>query len=243
MPEGPSIVILKEEVQQFAGQEIISASGTANIDIERLQEKTIREFRTWGKHFLICFDDFTVKIHLLMFGTYLINEQKALKPKLSLNFKKGELNFYTCSVKILEGDINTHYDWSRDIMNENWNPKKAKESLEKIPDTMICDAVLDQDIFSGVGNIIKNEVLFRCFIHPESLTGKIPTHDLNQLISECSVYSFEFLYWKKKFELKKHWQAHTKKICPRCNIPFHKKQTGNKKRRSFFCTNCQILYE
>jgi endonuclease-8 len=243
MPEGPSIVILKEEVQQFAGQEIIAASGTSNIDIERLEHKKIREFRTWGKHFLICFDDFTVKIHLLMFGTYLINDQKKLKPRLSLTFKKGELNFYTCSIKVLEGDIETQYDWSRDVMNENWNPKKAKESLEKIPETMICDAVLDQNIFSGVGNIIKNEVLFRCFIHPESLTGKIPTHDLNQLISECSVYSFEFLYWKKKSELKQHWQAHTKKICPRCNIPLHKKQTGNKKRRSFFCTNCQVLHK
>lgn len=242
MPEGPSIVILKEEVQQFAGQEIIAASGTSTIDIERLQHKTIREFRTWGKHFLICFDDFTVKIHLLMFGTYLINDQKKLKPRLSLTFKNGELNFYTCTIKILEGDINKQYDWNRDVMNENWNPKKAKESLEKIPDTMICDAVLDQNIFSGVGNIIKNEVLFRCFIHPESLTGKIPMHDLNQLISECSVYSFEFLYWKKKSELKQHWQAHTKKICPRCNIPFHKKHTGDKKRRSFFCTNCQVLY-
>ncbi|MBE8724260.1 DNA-formamidopyrimidine glycosylase family protein [Flavobacterium hungaricum] len=242
MPEGPSIVILKEEVQQFTNQKVITASGTANIDIERINNKTIREFKTWGKHFLICFDDFTVKIHLLMFGTYRINDQKELQPRLSMVFKTGELNFYTCSVKILEGDINTHYDWSIDVMNENWNPKKAKESLEKIPETMICDAVLDQNIFSGVGNIIKNEVLFRCFIHPESLTGKIPINDLNELISECSIYSFEFLYWKKKFELKKHWQAHTKKICPRCNIPLHKKQTGDKKRRSFFCTNCQVLY-
>lgn len=242
MPEGPSIVILKEETQQFSGKKIVSASGTAAIDIERVITKTVREFKTWGKHFLICFDDFTVKIHLLMFGTYRINERKAAKSRLSLIFENGELNFYTCSIKILEGDINSHYDWSRDVMNENWNPKKAKESLDKIPETMIGDAILDQNIFSGVGNIIKNEVLFRCFIHPESLTGQIPAHDLNQLISECSVYSFEFLYWKKKFELKQHWEAHTKKICPRCNIPFHKKQTGNKKRRSFFCTNCQVLY-
>lgn len=243
MPEGPSIIILKEEVQQFTGQKIISASGTANIDIEKLQGKTIREFKTWGKHFLICLDDFTVKIHLLMFGTYQINDHKAAQPRLNLNFKNGELNFYTCSIKILEGDINTYYDWSTDVMNENWNPKKAKESLEKIPDTMICDAILDQNIFSGVGNIIKNEVLFRCFIHPESLVGKMPQNELNQLISECSVYSFEFLYWKKKQELKQHWKAHTKKICPRCNIPFHKKHTGDKKRRSFFCTNCQVLYQ
>ncbi|MFH6995387.1 DNA-formamidopyrimidine glycosylase family protein [Flavobacterium sp. FlaQc-48] len=241
MPEGPSIVILKEEVAQFSGQKIISVSGSSSADIQRLDNQTIKDFKTWGKHFLICLEDFTVKIHLLMFGTYRINERKTLTPRLSLTFKNGELNFYTCSVKILEGDLNDYYNWNEDVMNENWDAKKAKQSLEKIPDEMICDALLDQNIFSGVGNIIKNEVLYRCKIHPESRVGKIPLEDLSRIISECSVYSFEFLYWKKKSELKKHWLAHTKKTCLRCNLPFHKKHTGKKKRRSFFCTNCQKL--
>ena len=243
MPEGPSIMILKEEVQQFSGKKIIEVSGSSAIDMERFQGKTIQDFKTWGKHFLICFDGFTVKIHLLMFGTYRINERKEAKPRLSMIFSKGELNFYTCSVKILEGDINEHYDWSEDVMNENWNPKKAKQTLDKNPDVMICDAILDQNIFSGVGNIIKNEVLYRCKIHPESLVGKIPQKDLKNIINECSVYSFEFLKWKKKNELKKHWLAYTKKVCIRCDLPIHKEQTGKRSRRSFFCTNCQKLHK
>jgi len=242
MPEGPSIMILKEEVQQFTGQKIIEVSGNSAIDIQRLKDKKILEFKSWGKHFLICFDDFTVKIHLLMFGTYRINERKETKPRLSMVFSNGELNFYTCSVKILEGDINLHYDWSEDVMNEKWDPEKAKQSLDKIPDEMICDAVLDQNIFSGVGNIIKNEVLYRCRIHPESLAGKIPPEDLKNIIDECAVYSFEFLDWKKKFELKKHWLAYTKSVCVRCDLPMYKKQTGKRNRRSFFCTNCQKLH-
>lgn len=242
MPEGPSIVILREEVQQFTGQKVISVSGNAHIDISRLKDKTVIAFKTWGKHFLICFDSFTVKIHMLMFGTYRINERKVSKPRLSLVFKNGELNFYTCSVKILEGDVNSHYDWSVDVMNENWNPKKAQLSIERFPEKMICDVILDQEIFSGVGNIIKNEVLYRCYVHPESIVEKIPPHIISQLIAECSIYSFEFLYWKKKFELKQHWEAYTKSTCERCNLPFEKKQTGARKRRSFFCTNCQQLY-
>lgn len=242
MPEGPTILILKEEVQQFSGKKIISVSGNTAIDIERLNQQTINAFKTWGKHFLICFDDFTVKIHMLMFGTYRVNERKDSTPRLSLLFDNGELNFYTCSVKILEGDINQYYNWAEDVMSENWDPKKAQQSLDKIPDEMICDAMLDQNIFAGVGNIIKNEVLYRCRIHPESLVGKIPPEDLSWIIGECSIYSFEFLYWKKKFELKKQWLAHTKKTCLRCNLLLVKKHTGKKKRRSFFCTNCQKLH-
>ncbi|MEP6929016.1 MAG: DNA-formamidopyrimidine glycosylase family protein, partial [Flavobacterium sp.] len=54
------------------------------MDIQRLEGRTITSFKTWGKHFLICFDDFTVKIHLLMFGTYRINERKETIPKLGM---------------------------------------------------------------------------------------------------------------------------------------------------------------
>jgi endonuclease VIII len=243
MPEGPSIVILKEEVQQFSGQKIIDVSGNSSIDILRLKNKAILEFKTWGKHFLICFDDFTVKIHMLMFGTYRINERKETVPRLSLVFADGEINFYTCSIKILEGDVDLHYDWEEDVMNENWDPEKAKQNLDKIPKQMICDALLEQNIFSGVGNIIKNEVLYRCKIHPESLVGVIPKKDIQSLIDESVIYSFQFLEWKKKYELKKHWLAHTKKVCVRCDLPLVKKYTGTKKRRSFFCTNCQKLYQ
>lgn len=242
MPEGPSIMILKEETRQFTGKKVIEVSGNSSIDIQRFKAKTVLGFKTWGKHFLICFDDFTVKIHLLMFGTYRINERKETKERLSLVFSNGELNFYTCSIKILEGNINQHYDWSQDVMNEKWDPKKAKKSFSKIPDEMICDAILDQNIFSGVGNIIKNEVLYRCKIHPESLVGKIPGKDVLNIIKECAAYSFEFLTWKKNFELKKHWLAYTKKECLRCNLPFIKRSTGQKKRRSFFCSNCQKLH-
>ena len=169
--------------------------------------------------------------------------EEAAVPRLSLVFPSGELNFYTCSVKLLEGDINSHYNWSEDIMNENWDPENALQSLEKIPKQMICDALLDQNIFSGLGNIIKNEVLYRTKIHPESLVGKIPKKDLKVIIEESSIYSFQFLDWKKKNELKKHWLAHTKKVCVRCDLPLEKKYTGTKKRRSFFCTNCQILHQ
>jgi endonuclease-8 len=243
MPEGPSIVILKEEVYQFSGHTVISVSGSSKIDMDRIQHKELFSFKTWGKNFLLCFDGFTIKIHLLMFGTYLINETKSLNPKLSLTFDNGELNFYTCSVTMLEGDLNQHYDWTSDVMNENWNPKAAKTKLQAVPDKMICDALLEQDIFSGVGNIIKNEVLYRVNIHPESNVGKIPARKINEIIKEAVIYSFQFLDWKKKGELKKHWLAHTKKNCLRCDIPLIKKQTGTKKRKSFFCTNCQKLYE
>lgn len=244
MPEGPSIVLLREDVQQFTGKKIISVSGNSKIDQDRLLNQKVIALRSWGKHFLICFKEFTVRVHLLMFGSYLINERKEEKPvRLNISFKNGEINLYACSIKILEGNVDKLYDFSTDVMSDAWDAAKARKKLKKTPDKFVCDALLEQDIFSGVGNIIKNEILYRVKIHPESLTGKIPVSKIKKLTDEARNYSFQFLDWKRNYELKKHWLAYTKKICLRCKLPIVKKHTGIKKRRSFFCTNCQVLYK
>jgi endonuclease-8 len=244
MPEGPSIILLKEAVQDFTGKKVLGVEGnTKTINKERLLNKKVIAFESWGKHFLICFSDFTVRIHFLMFGSYLLNERKNAPERLSLRFSKGELNFYSCSVKILEGDVNTHYDWTADVMNDKWDARKATGKVNAMPHELICDTLLDQDIFGGVGNIIKNEVLYRVKVHPESVNWKIPARKLKSIVNEAQKYSFEFLEWKRNFELRRHWLAHTKTLCLVCDGPIIKKYTGKKKRRSFFCVHCQHLYK
>lgn len=176
MPEGPSIVILKELVEKFKGKKIIAAKGNAKIDKDRLTNKNIIAFKSWGKQFFICLTGLNIRIHFLLFGSYSIDEQT--KPdrslRLALSTKKGTMYFYTCSVRLIDDSLDDLYDWETDVMSDNWNEKKARLSLKLIPNIMVCDALLDQEIFSGVGNIIKNEVLYRIRVHPESLIGDIP---------------------------------------------------------------------
>jgi endonuclease-8 len=242
MPEGPSIVLAKEAAASFIGKKVIAVSGNTTIDKERALAKKVVDLKSWGKHFLICFNGFTFRIHFLLFGSYLVNETKEQAVRLQLAFANGELNLYSCSIKILEGDINTYYDWTADVMNDSWDRKKAIAKLRDMPEAMICDALLNQDVFAGVGNIIKNEVLYKLYVHPESLVGKIPAAILRKIVDEARDYSFDFLKWKRNYELKKHWLAHTKLVCLRCQLPFTKKYLGKTNRRSFFCTNCQVLY-
>jgi endonuclease-8 len=242
MPEGPSIVILKEAVQSFKGKKVIAVSGNTKIGKERMSGQKILDFKSWGKHFLICFRKFSIRIHFMLFGSYRINEEKETAARLSLQFENGKLNFYACSVQIIEEPLDVLYDWTADVMNDHWDPKKAKQKLKALPDLMVCDALLDQQIFAGVGNIIKNEVLYRIEVHPKSKVGKLPVKQLNFLIKEARNYSFDFFEWKKQYVLRKHWLAHTKRTCKRCNIPLIKEYLGKTNRRSFFCNNCQVLY-
>ncbi len=77
MPEGPSILLVREALQPFIGKKVLSVKGNSKIEKSVLINQKIIDIRSWGKHLLICFDGFTLRIHFLMFGTYLVNERKS----------------------------------------------------------------------------------------------------------------------------------------------------------------------
>jgi len=242
MPEGPSIVILKEQAGPFTGRFIRSASGNAKLDLERLPGRRILSLRSFGKQFLIETPELTVRIHLLMFGSYRINERADKPPRLLLKFARGELSFYACSVRYLEQPLDELYDWRSDVLSDAWDPRLALKRLRAQPDTLVCDALLDQTIFAGVGNIIKNEVLFRIRVHPLSRVGALPAAKLRELVREARQYSFDFLYWKRRFQLRAHWLAHNKSLCSRDHIKYQRGYLGERERRSFWCERCQRRY-
>jgi endonuclease-8 len=243
MPEGPSIVLLREDIAHFAGRIIRRAEGNANIDIPRLPGKRVTSIRSFGKQTLIALPAFAIRIHLLMFGSYRVDERKDTAPRLSLGFDNGELNFYSCSVRLIDGELDDLYDWRADIMSDTWDPKLARKKLKAMPDTLVCDALLDQNVFAGVGNIIKNEVLYRIGVHPLSAVGALPPRKLGELIKQAREYSFQFLEWKRAFVLRKHWLVHNRSRCPRHDIPLERAYIGKTNRRSFWCELCQKLYE
>jgi len=244
MPEGPSIVILREAAAGFAGRRVQRVSGNSTQDIARMQGRKVLAVRSWGKHFLLQFDGFALRIHFLLFGSWRIDEERDRPPRLSLDFgKAGRLNVYACSVRFLEGELDAHYDWSADVMGHAWDAAAARRKLRAAPDTLAADALLDQDVFAGVGNIIKNEVLHRIRVHPESRVGALPPRKLGELVTQAREYSFDFYRWKKDFVLKKHYQVHTRSTCPRDGTPLsYRKQLGQAKRRAFWCDACQRLY-
>ena len=244
MPEGPSIVILREAAARFAGRKVLRVSGNSTQDITRMQGRKVLAVRSWGKHFLLQFDGFALRIHFLLFGSWRIDEERDRPPRLSLGFSKGEvLNFYACSVRFLEGDLDAHYDWSADVMNDDWDAAAARRKLRAQPATIAADALLDQDLFAGVGNIIKNEVLHRIRVHPESPVGALPPRKLGELVTQAREYSFDFYRWKKDYVLKKNYQVHTKSTCPRDGTRLsYSKHLGQARRRAFWCDTCQRLY-
>lgn len=245
MPEGPSIVILKEAIESFRGRKILDADGYGkSLDFGRLHGTKLTDVKTFGKHLLLCFPGFTIRVHLQMFGSYRINnDKKTSNPKLRLHFTNAEtLSFYAGSIVMFDDPLDDVYDWSADVMNKAFSAAKVKKKLEKHPKMIAADALMDQSIFAGVGNIIKNEVLFRVKVHPKSKVGSMPSPKISAMIKQAVQYSFEFLEQKKEGTLKKHWKVYAQKKCPRDGNTIRKEYLGKASRRTFYCTQCQERY-
>ena len=82
-----------------------SASGNSRIDLAPLLGRRVKSVRSWGKHFLVEFSGFSLRVHMLMFGSYRIDERKPSPPRVSLQFDNGELNIYASSVKYIDGAL------------------------------------------------------------------------------------------------------------------------------------------
>lgn len=250
--EGPSLFLAAVQLKPFIGKKITGVSGNTKFGKERLLNKKVIDIFAWGKHLVFQFDTFAFRIHFLMFGSFeaTVNKEKVTgdyprknRPiRLQLDFKNGEILFYSPSLKWIEsGRAKDDYDYSVDVMSEMWDAKKALQKVQSQPESLIADVLLDQTIFAGVGNIIKNEVLFLTKTSPLSSVLDIPLKTLKLIIKTAKKFSWQFYEWRKIFELKKHYTIYRKSICPVCQGKITKNWLGERHRVSYFCPKCQPL--
>lgn len=247
--EGPSLYLAANQLKPFRGKTVLSVSGNTKIEKERIPKKKVKDIFAWGKHLIIQFDEFALRTHFLLFGAFEANVhdssltgdyQRACPPRLQLDFENGSIKLFNCSVKFLEtSHAKASYDFTIDIMSSKWNADKAFDSVVSKPEVEIADILLDQEIFAGVGNIIKNEVLWRVYIHPATKVKSITPAALMKLIAETRKFSLLFYKWRKVFLLRKHLDIYQKSICPRCGTKLKREKTGKRNRMSHFCPVCQ----
>jgi endonuclease-8 len=247
--EGPSLYLAARQLKPFKGQTVLSVSGNTKIEKERLLKKKVESIFSWGKHLVIQFDEFALRTHFMLFGAFEAtvdditltgDYRRSYTPRLQLDFENGSIKLFNCSLKFLETkNAKATYDFTIDIMSPKWDPDKAFDSVRSKPGSEIADILLDQEVFAGVGNIIKNEVLWRVRIHPETKVKDIPTSELKKLVSETKKFSLLFYKWRKVFLLRKHLDIYQKSICPRCGAKVRREKTGKRKRISHFCPVCQ----
>ncbi len=193
MPEGPSILFLAKSLYKFEGKKVKTAGGYGPMDTDWLKGQTLLHVKTWGKHLLFQFKKATVKVHLGLFGDVLIDEEKKVNRSFFMCFANGCINGYVVKASKIEEPLNEVYDWRTDALHKHFDAKYVKQLLLAKPEKQIHEVLMDQDIFTGTGNKIRNEALYRACIHPHSIVGKIPPAAITKLVAEVKKYAGIFL--------------------------------------------------
>jgi len=262
MPEGPSLVIAVEDLQPFAGRRISAVTGNSRQPKERLLGQVIRDIFSYGKYLNFQFDEFALRIHFMLFGSLRVGEPRPGRdPRLTITVEpelyaastpSGDVRdypsplptayFYACSVQFIEDpDIRSQYDFRTDIMSPQWNRTHVMKLVRALPpETTVDDVLMNQRIFTGVGNIIKNEVLWRLKMAPTTPLGNLTARQIGRLVSDARAYSQRFYELKKQFILRKNYQIYRKGTCPRgCESKIIHRKTGRGERMSHWCPVCQ----
>lgn len=247
--EGPSLRLAAEQLQPFVGRRIDSVTGNSRIGIDRLAGLVVVDIFSWGKHLVFQFNAFALRVHFMLWGTFAAtvdghsvtgDYRRSGPPRLELAFTNGVITIWAASLRYVEdAHARAAYDFSGDVMSDAWNPRAAFRKMRAFPRAEIADVLLDQEIFAGVGNIIKNEVLFRMGVSPFARVRSLSDTTVRAIIKEARVFSFRFLELRRDFALRKNLEVYGRSICPRCGSAISRRVHGQRARRSFFCRRCQ----
>ena len=247
--EGPSLFLAAEQLQPFARRRIQRVTGNSKIGIERLAGLRVKQIFAWGKHLVFQFDTFALRVHFMLWGTFAAtvrgrsvtgDYRRSGPPRLVLEFPNGEITIWAASVRFVEdADAKAAYDFAADVMSDDWDARAALAKVRTFPRAEIADVLLDQAIFAGVGNIIKNEVLFRTRVSPFAKVADISDRKLRAIIADARTFSFRFLELRRVFSLRKNLEVYRRSVCPRCGGKIERRVHGQRARRSFFCRKCQ----
>ncbi|NWR63254.1 NEIL2 Endonuclease, partial [Bucorvus abyssinicus] len=188
--------------------------------------------------------------HFGLFGSIRANEfsraNKANKrgdwkdpvPRLVLHFESGGfLVFYNCRMHWCSFP---RADPSSDILSVEFHRGQALDAL-RAPNP-ICCTLLDQRYFSGLGNIIKNEILYLAKIHPLTQGSLLALSDLEHLLDSAIRFSSDWLH-SKLHGKRLHPQIYQKERCPLGHAVMKGTlgPSGGLKRLSWWCPQCQPM--
>ncbi|KAM8953275.1 endonuclease 8-like 2 [Pelodytes ibericus] len=157
-------------------------------------------------------------------------------PRLTLHFDSGRfLVFYNCRMSWCSSPVS---DPATDILCPEFDKERALQAL--LRPTPVCITLMDQRYFSGVGNIIKNEILFLARVHPLSFGSLLPLERLRSILDHAVTFTSDWL--RSKLEGKGlHYHIYLRERCDEGHKVV-KEAIGPEyglKRLTWYCPKCQ----
>jgi endonuclease-8 len=250
MPEGDTVWHTAETLRQaLAGRTLtrcdVRVPRFATAD---LTGQVVDEVYSRGKHLFIRVGPASIHSHLKMDGAWRVTSRAVRNDhRIRIILEAGDIRAVGIDLGVLEildrahdGDAVAHL--GPDLLGADWNPQLAATNLTARPDRPIAEALLDQRVLAGIGNVYCNEL---CFV-----SGRLPSapvsavSDPHRLVSRA-----RDMLWANRYRWNRCTTGDTRagrqlwvygragQSCRRCGTRIDYDDSGE--RVAYWCPACQ----
>jgi endonuclease-8 len=243
MPEGDSLHRAAHRLQALVGETVevespnprAAATGVA----EQLDGRRLEGVEAVGKNLMLSFEGgLVLRSHLRMSGRWTVRERGTAsrgRPWLVLRGSGREavlwggpvLELNARAVRRLGPDILARPpDFDRMVMNL----RHADQGRE------VGDALLDQRLVAGIGNVWKAEALWRSGVSPWRPLGGVADDELRAVLAEAAALMRASV---ESGRAERGIYRRAGRPCPRCRAPISSRGQGDANRIAYWCPMCQ----
>jgi endonuclease VIII len=255
MAEGDTILRIARQLDEtLAGSRITARTPGARrpegLSVDSIDGRTLERVESRGKHLLLHFEGgLALHSHLGMRGSWqvLATGERWRRPPsqawIALATDQTEaVNFGGSTLRLVrETELRRDRrlaglgpDLLADGFEMAWGAEALRRRTQR--DTEIGEALLDQSVIAGVGNVFKSEGCWEARIPPLEHIGLLTDEELVRLVAETRRLMLEAA------ENGRHAQRvyrQTGRPCPRCGSAIQSRAQGDEARTTYWCPSCQ----
>ncbi len=231
-----------EELRVLAGNGRSRAAGVGRLDGRRLDRIEAR-----GKHLLLHFDGLVLHSHLGMSGSWRVVKPGERWPKpasaawVTLTGAAVQaVQFGGPTLRVLSAtQLRRDPVLARlgsDILAPEFDLARATANFRASPDRALGDALLDQRLVAGIGNIFKSETCFAARADPWRPVAELSDDELSEVLGAARRLMQESVV-RGRPDPAVYRRAG--RPCPNCGTPIAARGQGDANRRTYWCPRCQ----
>lgn len=252
MPEGDTVFHTAATLREALSGKTLTRCDVrvpryATVD---LTGQRVDEVLSRGKHLFIRVGDASIHSHLKMDGSWRVtgtDRPSRAGYHIRILLEAGDVQAAGIDLGVLEildreHDMDVVAHLGPDLLGDDWEPQIAAANLTADPDRPLADALLDQRVMAGVGNVYCNEL---CFVF-----GHLPTAPVNDVSDPLRmVQRARDMLWLNRSRTNRTTTGDTRRgrqvwvygragePCRRCDTAIQTDRGGD--RVTFWCPNCQ----
>jgi len=199
MPEGPEIYYLKELLKKKIKGKIFKniVSNTKSV-VDLPEEAKVIDIDCKGKLLWIITEKYYVHLHMMISGWLVFEKPKICK----YEFQFENMNIYMDDTRRFSkvSVVETKEEHDEIVEKLGFDFLRNEITQESFGDILenakknIGELLLNQKIFCGIGNYIRNEALYLANINPKTKCGDLKKEDIENLYGQIKFVLFSNLF-------------------------------------------------